>query len=249
MRRLMRQQQRSWRRRLTTPSRCLAASRPSTSLPARRRLGGLGRCSLSPSRSRALSPSACTLGLQLVDAATVRAQLRISSAFNIFDHEHNNTVDARLGLGGQANKTTAVLVSQTVPSLPSHRELGTIVRALGCAPSETELNDIIVRVEEEDASGLIKYERFEPVMTEILLNQRHPTDSEETIRRAFAVLDKNKQGYLTQEDLSKALSGGGEPFSAEEIEEMMSAAVEPDRGLVYYDSHATIMALEMGADV
>lgn len=57
------------------------------------------------------------------------------------------------------------------------------------------------------------------------------------------MLDQQGLGYLTEEDLLKHLSsdGRGEPFTLEEFEEMMSAARDPDKGVVVYSDHATIM--------
>ena len=49
-----------------------------------------------------------------------RLHLAIAHAFKVFDHEGNNTVDVR--------------------------ELGTVVRSLGCCPSEAELHQIILEV-------------------------------------------------------------------------------------------------------
>lgn len=48
------------------------------------------------------------------------------------------------------------------------------------------------------------------------------------------VLDHECKGHLTREDLAKYLVEEGEPFSTEEIEEMMAAAVDPQKGVVYY---------------
>lgn len=50
----------------------------------------------------------------------LRLHLAIAHAFKVFDHEQNNTVDVR--------------------------ELGTVIRSLGCCPSEAELHDIIMEV-------------------------------------------------------------------------------------------------------
>ena len=47
-------------------------------------------------------------------------QTKITEAFDIFDHESNKTVDVR--------------------------EIGTIVRSLGCCPSEAELHDMLAEV-------------------------------------------------------------------------------------------------------
>lgn len=48
------------------------------------------------------------------------------------------------------------------------------------------------------------------------------------------VLDHECKGHLTRDDLAKYLVEEGEPFSTEEIEEMMAAAVDPQKGVVYY---------------
>ena len=46
------------------------------------------------------------------------------------------------------------------------------MRALGCCPTEQNVHDVILECEEDDRPGVIKYERFEPVMTRILLEKR-----------------------------------------------------------------------------
>lgn len=51
------------------------------------------------------------------DPVLVDINRRIEEAFDIFDHENNKTVDVR--------------------------EIGTIIRSLGCYPSESDLRDMI----------------------------------------------------------------------------------------------------------
>ena len=36
----------------------------------------------------------------------------------------------------------------------------------------------------------------------------------------------------------------GEPFTQEEMEEMLSAAVDPDRGVILYKEYHSVMAVE-----
>lgn len=55
-------------------------------------------------------------------------QKKITEAFDIFDHESNKTVDVR--------------------------EVGTIVRSLGCCPSEAEIHDMLAEIEEEEPTGM-----------------------------------------------------------------------------------------------
>ncbi|XP_044123002.1 dynein regulatory complex protein 8 isoform X2 [Neovison vison] len=143
---------------------------------------------------------------------------KIKEAFEVFDHEANNTVDVR--------------------------EIGTIIRSLGCCPSEGELHDLIAEVEEEEPTGYIRYEKFLPVMTEVLLERRYRPIPEDTLLRAFEVLDSSKRGFLTREELIKYMTEEGEPFSQEEMEEMLSAAVDPESNSIHYKDYIAMMVVD-----
>uniref|UniRef100_A0A8C9ACT3 EF-hand calcium binding domain 2 n=1 Tax=Prolemur simus TaxID=1328070 RepID=A0A8C9ACT3_PROSS len=143
---------------------------------------------------------------------------KIKEAFEVFDHDSNNTVDVR--------------------------EIGTIMRSLGCCPSEGELHDLIAEVEDEEPTGYIRYEKFLPVMTEILLERRFRPVPEDVLLRAFEVLDSAKRGFLTKEELIKYMTEEGEPFSQEEMEEMLSAAIDPDTNAIHYRDYITMMVTD-----
>ena len=64
---------------------------------------------------------------------------KVVEAFEVFDHENNKTVDVR--------------------------EIGTIVRSLGHCPSESQLQEIISQMEDQDQMGYIHLDRFLPVMS------------------------------------------------------------------------------------
>eukprot|EP00493_Phyllostaurus_siculus_P025421 UN25765 len=135
-------------------------------------------------------------------------QKKITEAFDIFDHESNKTVDVR--------------------------EVGTIVRSLGCCPSEAELHDMLAEIEEEEPTGYIRFEKFLPMMTHVLMERRYKPAPEDMLLKAFQVLDTAHHGHLTQEELTKYMTEEGEPFTQEEMEEMLSAAVDPEKGVVLY---------------
>ena len=68
---------------------------------------------------------------------------KIETAFKIFDHDKNNTIDVR--------------------------EIGTVVRSLGLVPTEAELHDIISECEDDDAdtsdgTSMVRLEKFVLVM-------------------------------------------------------------------------------------
>ncbi|XP_013416114.1 EF-hand calcium-binding domain-containing protein 2 [Lingula anatina] len=145
-------------------------------------------------------------------------QKRITDAFDIFDHESNKTVDVR--------------------------EVGTIVRSLGCCPSEAELHDMLEEIEEEEPTGYIRFEKFLAMMTHVLMERRYKPSPEDIILKALMTLDVEHKGHLTQEEITKYMTTEGEPFTPEEMEEMLSAAVDPDKGVVLYKDYASAMALE-----
>jgi len=145
-------------------------------------------------------------------------QKKITEAFDIFDHESNKTVDVR--------------------------EVGTIVRSLGCCPSEAELHDMIVEIEEEEQTGYIRFEKFLPMMTHVLMERRYKPSPEDMLLKAFHVLDTENKQHLLQDELTKYMTEEGEPFTQEEMEEMLSAAVDPEKGVVLYKDYASMMAVE-----
>nr|XP_023440490.1 dynein regulatory complex protein 8 isoform X4 [Dasypus novemcinctus] len=139
------------------------------------------------------------------------------------------------------------------------REIGTIIRSLGCCPSEGELHDLIAEVEEEEPTGYIRLEKFLPVMTEILLERKDKINTvalllphtyryrpipEDSLLRAFEVLDPAKRGFLTKEELIKYMTEEGEPFSQEEMEEMLSAAIDPESNSIHYKDYIAMMVVD-----
>ncbi|KAG8444385.1 hypothetical protein GDO86_009536, partial [Hymenochirus boettgeri] len=174
---------------------------------------------------------------ELAESFVTDLQKKITEAFEVFDHESNKTVDVR--------------------------EIGTIIRSLGCCPTEGELHDMIAeerlgensdwwwrntppqpKVEEEEPTGYIRFEKFLPMMTKVLMERRFRPIPEDVILQAFEVLDEIKKGYLTKEELVRYMTEEGEPFTQEEIEEMISAAVDPEKNVVPYKEFSTMMTVD-----
>lgn len=67
------------------------------------------------------------------------------------------------------------------------------------------------------------------------INKRfHPASAEELLR-AFQILDKENKGYLTKEYISTTFAEKGEYFSQEELDEMMTVALDSETGLIKYE--------------
>ena len=122
------------------------------------------------------------------------------------------------------------------------REIGTIVRHQGICPTEIELRDLITECEEEEPTGFIRFEKFERMMSRVLLETQYPRDSEEKLLRAFRTLDPNNNGYVEAEKIKTLLTTHGERFSQEEIEDFINFAVDSETGLLHYEDYITSVA-------
>ncbi|XP_054485942.2 dynein regulatory complex protein 8 isoform X2 [Agelaius phoeniceus] len=142
------------------------------------------------------------------DGLVAEIEKKITEAFEVFDRESNKTVDVR--------------------------EIGCIVRSLGCFPTEAEVQELLEKIEVEEPGGFVHLEHFLPVMTKVLLDRRFRPIPEDVILHAFEALDENKCGYITKDDLVKHLTKEGEPFTQEEMEDMLAVAPDPVTDTLHY---------------
>eukprot|EP01135_Chromosphaera_perkinsii_P003118 Nk52_evm7s236 gene=Nk52_evmTU7s236 len=140
---------------------------------------------------------------------------KIKKAFDVFDHEGNETIDVR--------------------------ELGSVVRSLGKFPTEEELLRLIADCEEEESSGTIKFSFFRPNMEDIFKNKKFEQASAKVLKAAFEAIDEEKKGSFTSEEMTKIMTEHGEPFSTEELDEMLSAAVNVEKGVVLPEQYINIL--------
>ena len=73
--------------------------------------------------------------------------------------------------------------------------------------------------------------RYRPIPEDILL-------------RAFEVLDPAKRGFLSKDELIKYMTEEGEPFSQEEMEELLSAAIDPESNSIHYKDYIIMMVID-----
>ncbi|KAF6215448.1 hypothetical protein GE061_010201 [Apolygus lucorum] len=155
--------------------------------------------------------SVATLDPQSQARADMMAELekKVVEAFEIFDHAANKTVDVR--------------------------EVGTILRSLGCVPTEAEIQEIIVSVEDQESPGSVHLDRFLGHVVNIISEYKMQPASAEELLKAFQTLDLEGTGYITKDMMAVLMKEGSEPFTDEELEEMMGAAVEPGTDNINYE--------------
>lgn len=64
----------------------------------------------------------------------------------------------------------------------------------------------------------------------------------EKLLEAFKVLDPEEKGYITKEYITKIMMEEGEPFTQEELEEMMGVAC--DQGVIPYEYYINQLMVE-----
>ncbi|XP_053918744.1 dynein regulatory complex protein 8 [Cuculus canorus] len=162
-------------------------------------------------------------GASTEDRIVAEVEKQIVEAFEVFDHEDSKTVDVR--------------------------EIGSIIRSLGCFPTEAEVQEVLAKVEEEPLTGYVHLEKFLPMMTKVILDKRYPPIPEDVLLHAFKALDQNKCGYVTKEDLVKYLTEEGEPFTQEELEDMLSTALDPETNAVHYTDYISMLVIDETEDL
>ncbi|XP_013178502.1 PREDICTED: EF-hand calcium-binding domain-containing protein 2 isoform X1 [Papilio xuthus] len=134
---------------------------------------------------------------------------KIIEAFEVFDHSGKQVVDVR--------------------------EIGTILRSLGCCPTEAEVQEVILATENKEATGNVPLINFLPYMCKAMIEHRFYPASAEILLAAFRYFDKDGRGYLTKERFTQLMLEEGEPFSQEEFDEMMQTALDPVTSNITYE--------------
>ncbi|KAL4130746.1 hypothetical protein QTP88_008138 [Uroleucon formosanum] len=134
----------------------------------------------------------------LSSATSTCTAAAIADAFDIFDHSGNRTIDVR--------------------------ELGTVLRYLGYVPSQADLRELAVNVEDHEATGTVHLAAFLPYVENAISEYKYQPASASELLSAFRALDPERTGTVSRECMESALRYDGEPFEDEELEEMMSVA-------------------------
>ena len=109
------------------------------------------------------------------------------------------------------------------------KELGTIMAALHYNPTEAELQDMINEVD-SDGNGTIDFPEFLTMMAKKMKD----ADSENEIKEAFAVFDKDGNGLILAAELRHVLATMGERLTEGEVNQLLQG-FEDSNGFVNYE--------------
>lgn len=68
----------------------------------------------------------------------------------------------------------------------------------------------------------------------------------EKLLEAFRVLDPEDKGYVSKDNISKLMMEEGEPFTQEELDEMLATAVDQGSGNIPYEYYLNQLMVSIG---
>jgi calmodulin len=116
------------------------------------------------------------------------------------------------------------------------KELGTVMRSLGQVPTEAKLQDMINEVD-ADSNGTVDFSEFLTMME----RKMKDTSTEEEMKEAFRVFDKDGNGYISAAELRHVMTNLGEKLTNEDIDEMIREADIDGDGQVNYEEFVKMM--------
>lgn len=136
---------------------------------------------------------------------------KIFEAFTIYDHRNVNMVDAK--------------------------DVGAILRSLGCVPSEEQIQKIIEQTEFPSNPGDVHLSNFMPHLKKLLVQKKMKPSPAENLLKAFKVFDLKNKGFISKESFLEIMKDFGEEMSDVEITEMIKSAVDPSDNNIYYENY------------
>jgi len=142
---------------------------------------------------------------------TTKQQLEIQQCFSLYDKDG----DGKIGT----------------------KELPSVLRALGLAPSEVSIREYIQEADPR-RTGQVGVQEVTAIVTRPKKRELPPA---ELLRDAFRVFDKGGKGFMPANDLRKILTTLGEELSPADAEELIREAGLTPEGLVNYERLIRLM--------
>lgn len=117
------------------------------------------------------------------------------------------------------------------------QELGTVVRSLGLNPTEAEVQDIIRNL---IRGGTFGFPELLQVVASLLSGAR---TSEDEIREAFKVFDRDGNGYVNAAELKHVMTNLGEKLTDSEVDEMIREIDVEGDGQINYEELVRLMCV------
>merc|ERR1711942_300191 len=126
-------------------------------------------------------------------------------------------------------------------------DLGEIMRAMGFRPSEEELKELLVEID-EDGSGEIEFGEFCQLCATFLVEDPDMETMKRELKDAFRVYDKEGLGYITNATLKSLIGELLAPLTEEELDGIIDELDEDGSGTMDFDEFCEMMMTKPESD-
>merc|ERR1712001_231497 len=119
-------------------------------------------------------------------------------------------------------------------------DLGEIMRAMGFRPTEEELQELLLEID-EDGSGEIEFAEFCQLCATYLVEDPDMETMKRELKDAFRIYDKEGLGYITTETLRGLIGELLAPLTEEELEGILEELDEDGSGSMDFDEFCEMM--------
>jgi len=125
------------------------------------------------------------------------------------------------------------------------KELGALIRSLGENPTEGEVAEMINEVD-ADKNGLLEFHEFIRIMAKRMTWESMAFE----ISEAFRVFDKDRNGYISSDELRYQVTTVGDKLTQDEVTDLLCVADQNGDGLIDYKEFVRMMLnLGVGFDI
>ena len=138
----------------------------------------------------------------------------------------------------QIKQCAQLTMDSSKPGLILNREISYIMRYLMQFPSEAQVRDyIIVKLEDDEPSEYIKYDKLEPYLVNVLMINEFPPTPAEHLIAAFKMLDPHGTGKIKREIIDNLLKTKGIAFRDTEMAAFTEYALDKTGLWVEYEEY------------
>merc|ERR1712066_250779 len=119
-------------------------------------------------------------------------------------------------------------------------DLGEIMRAMGFRPTEDELKELLLEID-EDGSGEIEFAEFCQLSATFLVEDPDMETMKRELKDAFRVYDKEGLGYITNATLKSLIGELLAPLTEEELDGIIDELDEDGSGTMDFDEFCEMM--------
>merc|ERR1712158_83803 len=119
-------------------------------------------------------------------------------------------------------------------------DLGDIMRAMGFRPTEEELKELLIEID-EDGSGEIEFGEFCQLCATFLVEDPDRETMKRELKDAFRIYDKEGLGYITNATLKELIGELLAPLTEEELDGIIDELDEDGSGTMDFDEFCEMM--------